>query len=254
MSFANMLGGLLQQGLSGQTGNRMQAAVRDAQSGGLEQVLAALGGGGQAGGGGGADLAAMAQRFLTQPQAGGMSGGQLGGLGALAGALLGGGGGAVRGALGGSALAVLGTLAVKALANAQNRSAPAAPPEPEVAALMSDETAGLLLRGMVAAAQADGTIDRDEMGRIMGEAGKDGVTEEERQLVMQAMTETPDPMALALAVPSKTVAAQLYAASLLAITVDTDAERTYLRQLASALGLDAATVQALHAALDAPAA
>jgi uncharacterized membrane protein YebE (DUF533 family) len=32
----------------------------------------------------------------------------------------------------------------------------------------------------------------------------------------------------------------------MAITVDTDAERTYLRGLATALGLDAATVTAIH--------
>lgn len=250
MSFANMLGGLLQQGLSGQTGSRMQAALKSAEGGGLDKLFAAFGGGTQAGG---ADLASIAREFLTQPQAGGMSGGQLGGLGALAGAVLGGGGGAARGAMGGGALALLGTLAIKALSNAQGQAEPMAPPEPAVATMTSDETAGLVLRAMVAAAQADGTIDSEEMARIMGEAGKDGVTEAERQIVMQAMTQPPDPAALAFAVPSREVGAQLYAASLLAITLDTPTEQAYLRELADALGLDEPTVRELHAALEAPA-
>ena len=59
---------------------------------------------------------------------------------------------------------------------------------------------------------------------------------------------------LVAVVKSPEVAVAVYAASLLAIEVDTDAERTYLRRLAGALRLDAGTVQQLHAGLGAPAA
>ena len=57
---------------------------------------------------------------MTKDQVGGMSGAQLGGIGAVAGALLGGG---VGGAARGGALAVLGTLALGALKNAQAKAA-----------------------------------------------------------------------------------------------------------------------------------
>jgi uncharacterized membrane protein YebE (DUF533 family) len=42
------------------------------------------------------------------------------------------------------------------------------------------------------------------------------------------------------------MAAEVYAASLFAIDVDTPAERQYLRQLAQGLGLDEGAVQRLH--------
>jgi uncharacterized membrane protein YebE (DUF533 family) len=251
VSFSNMLGQMLQQGLSGQSGQRMNAGMASMQGGGLESVFGSLMGKAGGGAGGGMDLASMAKQFLGQQQAGGMTGGQLGGLGALAGALLGGGGSSVRGALGGGALAMLGTLAIKALQNTRQGQAPAVS-ETEAEVMTSEATAELVLRAMVAAAQADGTIDKAEMTKIMGEAGKDGVTDAERQLVMDAMTQLADPQALALAVPSQPVAAQVYAASLMAITVDTEQERQYLRNLAQALGLDASTVQALHHSVGAP--
>ena len=50
----------------------------------------------------------------------------------------------------------------------------------------------------------------------------------------------------ALAHDARTLAAQVYAASLLAIDVDTEAERDYLQRLAGALRLDADTVPQLN--------
>lgn len=46
------------------------------------------------------------------------------------------------------------------------------------------------------------------------------------------------------------LATAVYAASLLAITVDTDAERTYLAALAQRLRLDPALVATLHTKVD----
>ena len=48
---------------------------------------------------------------------------------------------------------------------------------------------------------------------------------------------------------SPELAVQVYAASLLAIEVDTAAERAYLRDLAARLGLDASAVARVHQAL-----
>ena len=51
---------------------------------------------------------------------------------------------------------------------------------------------------------------------------------------------------IAEAVRNPEMARQVYAASLLAITVDTQAEQQYLSDLAEQLGLDARTVEAVH--------
>jgi uncharacterized membrane protein YebE (DUF533 family) len=55
--------------------------------------------------------------------------------------------------------------------------------------------------------------------------------------------------AIARAVPNEQAAAQIYTASLMAIQVDTDAERRYLRELASKLGLNQHAAAYLHQAV-----
>ena len=267
MSFGNIVGQLLQQGLAGQTQTRDRLQRTASRSeGGMEQMLGALLGGGAAGGaprGAAGDLAGMAQQILGGRQVGGVTGAQAGGLGALVGAVLGGGGGAARGAVGGGAMAILGTLALSALKNYQagGGAAPAgaatgaaAPVAPEEAQAVTDPAAErLVLRAMISAAKADGQIDKQEMQAIAGQLGGEGVTEAERQFVIDEMTRPLDLASLAAEVQSPAVAAEVYAASLLAIDIDTEEERQYLRDLARALGLDAGTVQRLHEMTGAPA-
>lgn len=196
----------------------------------------------------------MARDFLGNKQAGGLSGAQLGGLGALAGALLGGGGKSMRGALSGTAVALLGSLALNALQ--AKRSGQASPVQgldaTAMQALAAEDTQRLMVRGMIAAAKADGVIDQAEMGRIMGKIGDDGVTGEEKQMVMDELMRPLNLEALAAEVPNEAVASQLYAASLLAIEVDTPQEIDYLRRLAAALNLDQTTVACLHELTGAP--
>jgi uncharacterized membrane protein YebE (DUF533 family) len=266
MSFGNIIGQLLQQGMAGQTQTRGRLQHAANQSGGgMEQMLGSLlGGGGASGargsGGGLGDLAGLAQQFLGGKQVGGMTGAQAGGLGALVGAVLGGGGGAVKGAVGGGAMAILGTLALTALKNYQAGAAGAAAAAPmgdvapeEVQAVTDPATERLVLRAMISAAKADGQIDQQEMQAIAGHIGGDGVTDAERQFVIDEMTRPLDLHALAAEVKSPAVAAEVYAASILAIAIDTEAERQYLRDLARAMGLDAGTVQRLHQMTGAPA-
>ncbi len=270
MSFGNIVGQLLQQGMAGQTQTRGRLQQAAGQSGGgLDQMLGALlGGGGRAAAGGGlGDLAGLAQQFLGTKQVGGMTGAQAGGLGALVGAVLGGGGGAAKGAVGGGAMAILGTLALTALKNyqagaaASAASAPAArlgdAPPPvaaeEVRAVVDPATEKLIVRAMISAAKADGQVDKSEMQRIVGQIDTDGVTEAERQFVIDEMTRPLDLHGLVAEVRSPAVAAEVYAASILAIDIDTEAERQYLRDLARGLGLDAGTVQRLHQLTGAPA-
>ncbi|ADE13461.1 protein of unknown function DUF533 [Nitrosococcus halophilus Nc 4] len=232
MSFGNIVGRLL-QGMAGQSRSRLEHTASSQGLGGLMDI---------------------AQDFLSNKQAGGMTGGQLGSLGALAGALLGGGGSAAKGAAGGSAMAILGALAAKALQNKQNAqpsstnlTSGAQPlPQEEMEALTAPQTERLVIRAMITAAKSDGQLDQKEMDSIFGKINTDGVTDEERRLVMDELSRPMDLQALVSSVPNEAVAAELYAASLFAIDIDTEAERIYLRQLAQALELDAGTVARLH--------
>ncbi|MCO6441085.1 MAG: tellurite resistance TerB family protein [Nitrococcus mobilis] len=268
MSLGNVIGQLLQQGMASQSRSKLERAVGPQGLGGtdggtLEQMLGGLLGG-QAGGrnasGGALDgLMNTAKDFLGNQQAGGLTGGQVGGIGALAGALLGGGGGAAKGAIGGSAMAILGALAIKALqsrgnaTSAHDSSATESLPQQQLETLTAPETERLLIRAMISAAKADGQISQQEMDKILGKIGSDGVTDEDRQLVIAELSRPMDLPGLVSEVPDETVAAEVYAASLLAIDVDTQAERSYLRQLAQALNLDAETVDQLHQMTGSPA-
>lgn len=254
MSFGDILGQIMQQGMGGQTQTRGRfqttAENLDQSGGGLAsifgQLQGALAGGGPGQGGGG--FAEVAKSFLQKDQIGGLSGGQIGGIGALAGALLGGG---LGGAAKGGTMAVLGTLAIGALRRAQeSRAATAAEPaaiQPgEFEALTGPDAERTLLRAMISAAKADGQIDQAEMQKIIGKISDDQVTPEEKQFVIAEMNAPLDIAGLAAEARDPAQAAQIYAASLLAIDVDSDQERQYLQDLAAALKLDAATVQHLH--------
>lgn len=257
MSFGDILGQIMQQGLGGQgrPNDRVATAARNLGNGGtgLDSILGQLQGAlGRAGIDTGnlqrnaEGFAGKTQDFLRKDQVGGLSGAQVGGIGAIAGALLGGGlGGAARG----GAMAVLGTLALTALRNAQAAKAGAAPETTplapaDVEAVASSDSERLMLTAMISAAKADGKIDQTEMQKIVGRLGQ--VTPDEKQFVLEQMAAPLDLTALAAQVRGEAQAAQVYAASLLAIDSDTDEERAYLRDLASALGLDDATVAQLH--------
>lgn len=261
MSFGNIVGQLLQQGMAGQSRSKLERAVGPqglGGVGGIEQILKGVlggqGGGTSSGSGGNVvtGLLGAAQSFLGNKQVGNLSGGQLGGLGALAGALLGGGGKSVKGAVGGSAMAILGALAINALqsrsvsAGANSAAVAGSPAVEQYAAVADPGTEKLLVRAMIAAAKADGQVDDQEMERIVGKIDTDGVSDEERRFVSDELNAPVDIAGLAAGATSPVVAAEVYAASLLAIDVDTPEEAGYLRDLAAALGLDATTVARLH--------
>lgn len=221
---------------------------------------------------GGGSFADRARDFLGEKQVGTLSGAQIGGIGAAAGAILAGGG--LKGAARGGIMAILGTLAVSALRSAQARSnAPetssttAAPgpfsagagtghrvdatdaeviPAGHIEGLVNEDAEKLAVRAMIAAAKADGQIDKDEITRIIGKLGTDTVSETERQFVLEEMKAPLDIQGLARMASTPAQAAQIYGASLLAIHLDTEEEKRYLADLATALGLDDATVAELH--------
>ncbi len=246
-SFSNLIGSFMQNAMSSSGSNRIGNALgqlqRTGQGGGLDSVLGQLGGG----------LRSAANNPL-----------QSGGIGAVAGALLGGRGGAV----GGGALGMLASVAMQALQGAGQQAAdgtavagtpdrqlslatrtPQSPQEVEAV----ESQAQLVLKGMINAAKADGQISPSEMQRILGKLEEAGADAEMQQWVMTQMAEPLDLAAFIAEIPSAEVAAEVYAGSLLAIEVDTDAERDYLQQLAQGTGLHPLVVNQIHQTLGVPA-
>lgn len=264
MGFGDILGQMLQDGLgqNAPTRTRVQTSADnlDRQGSGLDGILGSLQKqfGGAAGGGGAlGGFAEKTRDFMQKDQVGGLSGAQVTGIGALAGALLGGG---VGGAARGSAMAVLGTLALGALRSAQAKAGEGAGTareltlEPaDVEAVSAPDTEKLLVRAMISAAKADGKIDEAEVKGILNKIAADSVTEDEKQFVLAEMRAPLDLDGLTSGVRNRAQAAEVYAASLLAIDVDTPREQQYLQELARKLGLDAATVARLHELTGAPA-
>jgi uncharacterized membrane protein YebE (DUF533 family) len=146
---------------------------------------------------------------------------------------------------------VLGSLAYSALqAGGQGGAATAATHEtPEEV----QHSATLALRAMIQAAKADGNLDAQEVERITGKLHEAGEDHAARDFVLREMRGPVDVEGLAAAVRNPKEAAEVYAASLMAIEVDTQAERDYLARLAAALGLARPTVDHIHQSLGVPA-
>lgn len=104
---------------------------------------------------------------------------------------------------------------------------------------------------MLSAAAADGSIDDGEQQRILSQVQALGLGEEALQFV-KAQIAHPLPLDALLQEVERlnagpAFAEQVYLASLIAIAVDTDAERSHLARLASKLGLSAERAQAIQA-------
>jgi len=96
----------------------------------------------------------------------------------------------------------------------------------------------LVLEAMINAAKADGQIDEKEIQRIVGKQQEVGPDAEDQRYVLTQMQKPLETGKLISATRGQPeLAAQIYAASLMAIEVDTSAEKAYLEKLASGLGL-----------------
>lgn len=237
MSISDLLGAMMQSGMSPSSRQRVKSAL-GGESGGLQERIGGLLGGGDK------DPGGLIGEVLKQAgvAAGGKQNLALGGLGALAGALLGGGGKSVRGALGGGAMALLGAMAFKALQGSGKGTGqvPVGLLEPQTEADRKEleQDTELVLKAMINAAKADGQIDEEEIHRIVGKLQEAGADAEDQRYVLMEMQKPMETEDLISAVEGRLeLAAQVYAASLMAIEVDTQAEKAYLGQLASGLGL-----------------
>ncbi|WP_058554989.1 DUF533 domain-containing protein [Thiohalocapsa sp. ML1] len=268
--FGSLVGAFMQSAMAPSAGNRIGSALEQLQRTGL----GAMGGGGAPGmGGTPADMSGMLGGLLDIVKSGlgnaAQQPGQSGGLGAVLGSLMSGGG--TGAAAQGGMLAVLAGVAMKALTSAGEAQAaggqggglaellgglmpggqsgqsgpwsggnvPLGLRAPQNTAEQEalESTAQLVLKGMINAAKSDGQISPDEMQRIVGKLQEGGADSGMQQWVMQQMQTPLNVQAFAAEMPNQEVAAQVYAASLLAVEVDTDAERQYLAQFAQASGL-----------------
>lgn len=114
-----------------------------------------------------------------------------------------------------------------------------------------DNTAAvLLIRAMIAAANADGVIDETEREAILGRLRTVDLSPEEQAFITQELFAPADLETIVSGVTSSDLAQQVYAVSLMAIDVDTEKERRYMATLADRLGLDQGAVAQITRSLE----
>ncbi len=129
---------------------------------------------------------------------------------------------------------------------------PGSAPPPPIPHPPRSAEAMLLVRAMIAAAHADGTVDEEEQRAILGRLSAEDLGEEERAALTWELASPLPPEQLAGQVTSPQLAEEVYAASLLAIRVDSPAEREYLARLGALLGLGQEAQVRLHRLLGVP--
>lgn len=152
------------------------------------------------------------------------------------------------------ALAAVGGLAYKAWQSYQANQGTAQParedafiPAPGNDAA-HEELGKTLVRAMIAAAKADGKIDAEEKDAIFERLKTMPLSAEEKAWVFDELSTPLDINAVVARADTPEHAAEIYAASLVAITADTPAEQAYLEALAAKLRLDSVLVTEIHKA------
>lgn len=224
------------EGMLGGLGSLLGGGSSASMSGGLQGLMGTLLGGGQSvinkagqAVGGGDNLAAA-------------------GLGALIGALSGKSGSSSMGGIGGGLMGLLGMMAFKALTGNNNNASQAQQEQlaQSIASRSQQQVASdaeIILTAMLDAAKADGQVDAEELGRITGKIKSAGIGQDGMNYLiskLQAPMETNKILAAVKGRPE--LAAQVYSASLMAIDVDTQAEKRYLAGLANAMDLPQSVV------------
>jgi uncharacterized membrane protein YebE (DUF533 family) len=274
----DILGAVMQAGMSPSAGNRM-GSVLGQMMGGAPGAAPGAAPGGMPGAGGPGALFDMLGKMAGSAMGGGQGAapgmGGMPGMGAgfpaeilkqVAGAVLGGGQGQGNAGAGLGSMAIFGTLAAQALDMAKGMMAggpEGGMPQPRlddhtavIAGMRPPQNpqeqqqvldmATLTLRAMMTAMKADGRVDEKEKEKLLGKLQQGGISGEEQAFVNAEMQKPIDLDAIVRDVPNQQAAAQIYAASLTAIEVDTDNERRYLADLAAKLQLPKEAVAYMH--------
>lgn len=112
----------------------------------------------------------------------------------------------------------------------------------------NDKLGLILVRAMIAVARADGRLDAQESQAIFQKIESLGLDSASQNLLVQEMGHPVDVDvdAIVSSASSHEVAAEIYIASLLAVDVDTAAEKSYLAMLAARLQLPSQLVTELE--------
>lgn len=113
-------------------------------------------------------------------------------------------------------------------------------------AQQQNQLGSAVLVAMIAAAKADGEVDRAESQKIMGQMEQAGLTSEEKSFLLAEMARPLNIEDVVKQASTPEVAAQLYTASAIVIDQVNDRERNYLAMLAQRLNLPQGFVQQLH--------
>ena len=110
----------------------------------------------------------------------------------------------------------------------------------------ADSSGRLLIRAMIAAGYADGHLDDDERERIFAEVPRMRLSTDDKALLFDELKRPVGIADLVRQASSPELAAEVYAASVLAIDETSVDGQLYLRSLAVALELPEALVASLH--------
>lgn len=112
-----------------------------------------------------------------------------------------------------------------------------------------EQTATLILKGMINAAKAGSQIGHEETHTMISLIRESNCCNDTQKLIFEEMQLPLNLDRLVNEIPNESVAALVYAASLFAIEVDTPAELEYLEQFVQRTGLDARVAQQLLSAV-----
>ena len=115
---------------------------------------------------------------------------------------------------------------------------PALPSSFDLEAPANAANALRVVRAMIAASKADGSIDVAEREKIFARVGEAGLSPAEHDEVLRLLGQPPDREAIVRFFFNDTAATEIYAASLLAVSPANRAERAWLDMLAARLGLE----------------
>ena len=158
------------------------------------------------------------------------------------------------------ALALIGGLAYKAYEN-YSQGRPLISPGPSALVdapapagtgfepqTITNDSALLYIRAMIAAAAADGRIDETEQQKILGGLKQAGVEQGAHDFLMQEINNPASIDELAAACKTGEEAVQVFTAARIAVNLDNQAENEFLVALASKLGIDGKLAQHIDAA------
>lgn len=220
-------------------GGMSRSEYQNRGRGGIEDMLGSvLGGGAAAGGGLGSLLSGLGSGLGSGRGMDGLAG-QMAGAGGLGGLM-----GALTGAAQGQQRADAPDFGRQLNDAFTRQDEPPVPPTPD-----QEAAAGLMLVAMVMAMKSDGQIDQAEKARLLDKLGD--ASPQERAFVEQAMGADMTVRDLAEAIPQG-LEPQVYAMSVMAIDLDSQAEAQYLDKLARAVGLSKQMVNEIHTQLGVP--